>query len=198
MRLLLVRHGQSEWNASGRWQGWADAPLNDVGRQQAKVASEVVGTVDVVVSSDLGRARETAEIIAGGIGVGPVVVDAGLRERHVGEYTGLTRAEIEERWPGNLASYADPPGGETREQVVERVLATVVRMAEAYEGADVLAVSHGGVIRYLERHLGEERPPLPNLAGVEVTVGPGGRVHVGERLLLIDPDEAPLTVPRQL
>ena len=198
MRLLLVRHGQSEWNASGRWQGWADPPLTDLGRHQARVASEMVGSVDVLLSSDLERARETAEIIGEGIGVGPVVVDPGLRERHVGADPGLTRGAIEERWPGHLASYADPPGGETREQVVARVLDAVGRLAERFAGADVLAVSHGGVIRYLERHHGEERPPLPNLAGVEVTVGPEGRVSVGERLLLIDPDDAPVTVPRQL
>lgn len=197
MRLLLVRHGLSEWNAAGRWQGWADPPLTDLGRAQARAAATSVGAVDVLVSSDLHRARETAEIIGETLGVGPVLVDEGLRERHVGEYTGLTRHEIEERWPGALASYADPPGGETREQVVGRVLGAVHRLAGRHDGADVLAVSHGGVIRYLERHHGQERPPLPNLAGISVTVS-GERLTVGERVLLIDPDEVALTVPHQL
>lgn len=198
MRLLLVRHGLSEWNATGRWQGWADPPLTDLGRQQALAAARGVGAVDVLVASDLQRARETAEIIGESVGMGPVLVDEGLRERHVGEYTGLTRAEIEERWPGALASYADPPGGETRDEVVARVLDVISRLAEAHPGADVLAVSHGGIIRYLERHLGEERPPLPNLAGVEVSVHGDGRIKVSDRVLLIDPDEVALTVPHQL
>jgi probable phosphoglycerate mutase len=197
VRLLLVRHGLSEWNAAGRWQGWADPPLADVGRQQARAAAEAVGSVDVLVSSDLQRAHETASIIGETIGIGPVVVEPELRERHVGEYTGLTRHEIEARWPGALASYADPPGGETREEVVRRIVGAIRVLAVDHPGADVLAVSHGGVIRYLERHLGEERPPLPNLAGVEVTVH-GERLKISDRVLLIDPDEVALTVPRQL
>lgn len=197
MRLLLVRHGLSEWNAAGRWQGWADPPLTDLGRAQARAAAASVGAVDVLVASDLQRAQETAEIIGESIGIGPVEVDEGLRERHVGEYTGLTRHEIEERWPGALASYADPPGGETREQVIGRALAAVHRLAATYDGADVLAVSHGGVIRYLERHHGEERPPLPNLGGISVSVE-GERLTIGERILLIDPDAVALTVPHQL
>src|SRR5690606_34165227 len=95
-RVLLVRHGQSEWNAIGRWQGQADPPLSDLGRLQAREASRALGTVDAVWASDLQRAVETAAIIAGELGVGPVVVDPDLRERDAGEFSGLTRPEIEE------------------------------------------------------------------------------------------------------
>src|ERR687897_224551 len=111
-RVLLVRHGQSEWNAAGRWQGQADPPLSDLGRLQAREAARAVGAVDAIWSSDLQRAAETAIIIGDQIGVGPVVVDDRLRERDAGEWTGLTRAQIEQRNPGFLADGNRPPGWE--------------------------------------------------------------------------------------
>ena len=88
-RILLVRHGESAWNAIGRWQGWADPELSDLGRQQALEAAAAVGAVDAIVASDLQRAMQTALIISEAIGVGPVQVEAGLRERDVGDWTGL-------------------------------------------------------------------------------------------------------------
>src|ERR687894_225034 len=104
-RLLLVRHGESTWNARGRWQGWADPPLTDLGRAQAEAAGPAAAPVDAVVSSDLQRARATAELMAVALGLDPaaVHVEPDVRERDVGDFTGLTRAEIEERWPGVLA-----------------------------------------------------------------------------------------------
>jgi probable phosphoglycerate mutase len=104
-RVLLIRHGQSEWNADGRWQGQADPALTDLGRHQAAHAARNLGAVDAVVASDLQRASETALIIGEALGVGPVVLEPGLRERDAGEWSGLTRAEIERDWPG----YLDPP-----------------------------------------------------------------------------------------
>ena len=117
-RVLLIRHGQSEWNADGRWQGQADPPLTDLGRHQALHAARNLGTVDAIVASDLQRASETALIIAEALGVGPVVLEPGLRERDAGEWSGLTRAEIERDWPGYLdspaadrhAAFAGDPG----------------------------------------------------------------------------------------
>src|SRR3954454_13156119 len=94
-RLLLVRHGESEWNAVGRWQGWADPPLSELGVRQAKVAAQVVGSVDPRLAPDLRRASQTAELTAAEVGIGPVVVDAALRERRAGAWEGLTRHEIE-------------------------------------------------------------------------------------------------------
>jgi probable phosphoglycerate mutase len=108
--LLVVRHGQSEWNAIGRWQGHADPPLSELGRRQAYVASAAIGAVDGIVSSDLLRAAETAAIIAQQLGVGPVVVDQRLRERDVGQWTGLTRVEIDKGWPGWLEQARQPEG----------------------------------------------------------------------------------------
>src|SRR4029078_7240591 len=86
-RVLLARHGQSEWNAVGRWQGQADPPLSDLGRKQALVAADRIGTVDVIVSSDLERAVQTAFIISEALGVGPVITNELLRERDAGEWS---------------------------------------------------------------------------------------------------------------
>jgi broad specificity phosphatase PhoE len=197
-RILLVRHGLSEWNASGRWQGWADAPLAEVGERQAADAAHAVGAVDAVAASDLQRAHRTAEIIAEALGVGPVHVDPGLRERDAGEFEGLTRDEIEERFPGALrTSPVHPPGAEPLEVLLERALAAVHRLAALVPGGDVLAVAHGGLIRQVERHLGLEPSPVPNLGGRWLEVA-GADVRPGERVLLLDPEHATVTVPRQL
>lgn len=194
--MLVARHGQSEWNALGRWQGQADPPLSDLGRTQALAAAERVGSVDVVVASDLQRAVETAAIIARVLGVGPVMVEAGLRERDAGEWSGLTRDEIERDWPGYLDEHRYPPAFEATEVFHERIRAALDRVEAAYRGAEVLVVSHGGVIYGLERlhGLGFER--IPNL-GARHVVHHGDRLSLGERILLVD--EEPLrTVPGQL
>ena len=94
----MVRHGQSTWNASGRWQGHADAPLTELGRTQAARAVASLPSVEVIWASDLERARATATVIGDALGL-EVQVDARLRERNAGEWTGLTRAEIERGWP---------------------------------------------------------------------------------------------------
>jgi len=123
--LLVARHGETDWNREGRWQGWADPPLNDTGRGQARqLADELRGTgFDAVYASDLRRAFETAEILAAPHGV-PVVADGGLREIDVGSWSGLTRAEIEARFPDGKR-----PDGETHEQHGTRVRAAVIRIA---------------------------------------------------------------------
>lgn len=202
-RILLVRHGESEWNAIGRWQGWADPALSDLGREQAWEASRAVGTVDAIVSSDLQRAMQTALIISEAIGVGPVMTDADLRERDVGEWTGHTREEIEERWPGSYEAWRtggmpNPPGGEDNDKIIERLLRGLRTIATELDGAEVLVVAHGGVIRLLERHHGNEKPPVcPNLGGVTVTID-AERITVGDRILLLDPSTDHVTAPPNL
>lgn len=193
-----MRHGLSEWNAAGRWQGWADPPLAALGEEQARSAAERVGAVDVVVTSDLQRARRTAELLAPA--AGPVRIDAGLRERDVGAFTGLTRDEIDVRFPGVLDTHpVVPPGGEAWPAVLARVRSALARIAADAAGRVVLAVSHGGVIAGLERHLDVAAGPVPNLAGrwFDVAVD-GDRIEAGERVLLVDPDVAPVTTPRAL
>jgi broad specificity phosphatase PhoE len=194
-RILLVRHGQSEWNASGRWQGQADPPLTDLGRAQAGEAARAIGAVDAVWASDLARAAETAVIVANSLGVGPVVLDADLRERDAGEWSGLTRDEINERYPGYLQDGARPPGWEPDPSLLARALRVVARIAQEVPGGDVLAITHGGLIYVLEQHLGAEFARIANVEGRWVTVN-GEAMHLGDRLLLAEPED--VTVPNQI
>jgi broad specificity phosphatase PhoE len=163
--LLLARHGETDWNRDGRWQGWADPPLNDTGRAQArKLADELESTpFDAVYSSDLRRARETAEILAAPHGV-PVHADIGLREIDVGSWSGLTRAEIAERFPEGRR-----PDGETHEQHGARVREAVVRIARAHLGERILLVGHGGTIRAIHDVISDlPYHPVPNCHVLEV------------------------------
>lgn len=174
-RLLVVRHGESTWNAARRWQGWADPPLSPVGEAQARTAASVLGAlgIGVIATSDLRRARRTAELLAEGVGLDPgsVIVDAGLRERDIGAWSGLTTDEIEARWPGMIAAWrrgevASPPGGEDDAAFRARVVGALQRIAAQADGAGhVLVVSHGGAIRALERAAGVEAVVRPNLTG---------------------------------
>ncbi|MDP8988105.1 MAG: histidine phosphatase family protein [Actinomycetota bacterium] len=198
-RLLLVRHAQSEWNALGRWQGWSDPALSELGREQARRAIPALGWFDAVVASDLRRARDTAVILADALGLGPVAVEPRLRERDVGQWAGLTRPQIEQRWPGALDQPGGPrpPGGESPREVLFRAQRALDDLAATYGDASVLVVTHGGVVRGLERHLGVQPAPLPNLGGVWLDVEEG-RWQLGSRVLLVDPDDVAVTVPRQL
>jgi broad specificity phosphatase PhoE len=163
--ILLARHGETDWNRNGIWQGWADPPLNGTGRAQARELAEQLRHVpfDAVYSSDLQRAHATAEIVAAPHGV-PVVADPGLREIDIGSWSGLTRAEIEERFPGG-----ERPDGETREQHAARVLAAVERIARENPGRRILLVTHGGTMRALHGHVSEEPfHPVANCGVLEL------------------------------
>lgn len=202
-RLLLVRHGQSEWNADGRWQGQADPPLSDLGRLQARAAGATIGAVDAIVASPLERAHLTAMAISESVGVGPVLVVDDLMERHAGEWQGLTRAQIDAQYPGYLEDRGEhrrrPPGWEDDDVLLERVLRAIATILTELDGADdVVAVTHGGVIYALERHLGADFQRIPNLGARFVTVDATGRMALGERLLLVDPDEVLVTSPDQI
>lgn len=168
-RMLLVRHGESEWNASGRWQGQADPPLTEQGRLQAARASERLGAVDVIVSSDLQRAHETALILSELMGVGPVLVDVRLRERDAGAWSGLTRPEIEEQFPGFLERGDRPEDFEPDDVLWARVSTALAEIAAAWRGGLALIVTHGGVVYTTERVHGlTEHVRLPNLGALEV------------------------------
>jgi broad specificity phosphatase PhoE len=193
-RVLLVRHGQSTWNAEQRWQGQADPPLSAMGEHQAQTAASAVRELAPVllVSSDLSRARRTAELLApSGVGV---TVEPGWRERHAGEWTGLTRAEIDARYPGWLSERRSPPGFESDEAVLGRTLPILGALARAVTGT-ALVVTHGGVIRTLERHFHAPSLPVPNLGG-RWFHPEGGAVALGDRDVLVDVDA--VTVPDQV
>ena len=153
---LLIRHGQSEWNAASRWQGHADPPLSDLGREQAReMAQGLEGErVDALYVSDLRRAAETAAILGGVLGREPTL-DARLRELDLGEWEGLVRAEIKDRWPDLLRQFDTedpdirPTGGETRRELAARVRSGVAEIAARHPTGRVAIVSHLGVIEAL-------------------------------------------------
>ena len=150
--ILLARHGETDWNREGRFQGWADPPLNATGRAQAVDLSVQLMAEELaaVYSSPLRRAYETAEVVAASRGLEPVTVDA-LREVDVGSWSGLSRAEIEQRFPEQYARWLDYgqgwENGETYEQMVDRVVEALQELAEARDGERILAVTHGGPMR---------------------------------------------------
>ena len=183
-RLLVVRHGQSEWNAIGRWQGRAAPPLTDEGRRQAAEAAKVLGTFDAVVASPLVRAVETASVLADHLGIGPVLIDSDLMERDAGEWQGLTRGQIEMEWPGYLEEGKRPPAYEPNGSMVGRVVGALSRIAERADGGDVLVVAHGGVVYALEESCGEHWQRIPNLGARWFEVV-GGRVSAGPRVELL-------------
>jgi len=155
-RFVLIRHAESQWNAAGRWQGHGDPSLSERGRQQADVlASALAGQgIEVLVSSDLARARETAAALGRALGLEPVV-DAAFRELDVGSWTGLRRAEIEQRDPELLARFdaGDPEaragGAESRGEIRQRVRRAAAGLSRAHRGGCVALVTHLGVIRAL-------------------------------------------------
>ena len=139
--LLLVRHGETDWNAAGRLQGHTDRPLNDFGRAQARGLAEQLANdgIAVIYASDLARARETAEIVAERLAL-PVLIDADLREKNWGTWEGLTpdeRLHVEFE-------------GETTEEHRERVLRAVSRIAERHPGERIVVVTHGGCVRRIQ------------------------------------------------
>lgn len=162
--LLLARHGETDWNRDGRWQGWGDPPLNELGREQAATLAEQLRDTpfDAVYSSDLKRAHQTAVIVAAPHDV-PVVVDPQLREIDIGSWSGLTKSEIEERFGGERTD------GETRDQHQARVLAAVERIARDHHGERILIVTHGGTMRALHSHVSEEPfHPIGNCGVLEL------------------------------
>ncbi|MGH2417633.1 MAG: histidine phosphatase family protein [Candidatus Limnocylindria bacterium] len=158
-RLLLVRHGVTDWNREGRWQGWLDPPLSEDGRREAqllagRVASDPELRPARILSSTLDRARQTAEIIASALGLA-VEPDTRLMEIGAGEWEGRTHSELEatdgERYRAwrSQASDARPPGGEALDRVVDRVQELLDQVAAPQAEAVTMLVSHGGILRAL-------------------------------------------------
>lgn len=165
--IYLVRHGETDWNRAGRFQGHTDIALNEVGIAQARaVAGRLAGhAIGAVAASDLRRAGETASILAEELGLAPPTIDAELRERSYGVFEGLTREECEARHPEIWRAHpaVEPPGAEPRTLVAARMIRAVTRAA--YLAEAVAVVSHGGAIRaFLEATSGTRVPPIPNVA----------------------------------
>jgi broad specificity phosphatase PhoE len=181
-RVLLLRHGQSTWNAEHRWQGWLDAPLTPEGEAQAAARARTLAhdsfAPRVIYCSDLQRAQRTAEIIAAHV-ESPVIPDTGFRERNGGEWQGHTAAEIEERWPGQRDAWrrgelSAPPGGENDAEVLARFDDALARVL-AHAGTGIACiVTHNGMLRAVAARAGADGPfVIPNLGGYwfDVVVG---------------------------
>jgi broad specificity phosphatase PhoE len=158
--ILLVRHGETDWNRENRFQGRADPPLNQTGRAQAVDLSVTLAAEELaaVYSSPLRRALETAEIVAAAHDQEPATIDA-LREVDVGSWEGLTRTEVEDRYPEQFARWLEHEqgyeDGETYEQLSGRVIPALFALAETHPTERILAVTHGGPIRATLAHLDE-------------------------------------------
>lgn len=181
MPIALIRHGQTDWNATLRIQGSTDIPLNDTGRQQAGSIIDRLDASqwDLVVSSPLSRARETAEILAAGLGLdlGPAIPE--LVERAYGEAEGATAEVVRENWPDRQY-----PGMESESDVQVRGAAALAAIEERFPGRNVLAVSHGTLIRLTVGFVtGTVVPSLPNTAIVELD-------HVGDEWLLVNAESS--------
>lgn len=152
-RLLVIRHGETVWNREERFQGHGDSPLTETGRSQAKALARRIGKMafDALVSSDLGRARETAALIAEATGH-VIQTDSRLRERNYGVLEGLTVPEIERRHGGILRRFHadDPdyviPSGESHRQHYRRNIAFIEEWVAKRAGTTAVLVVHGGVM----------------------------------------------------
>ena len=178
MRLLLIRHGETDWNRAGRWQGHADVPLSDHGRVQAAALGERLHALgeafEAIYTSDLARARDTAVAIATVFGV-PLTADPSWREMDLGRWSGSSRDEIRELYPEEwrrIAAGEDLPrgGGETLAAFAARVGDALERLAVRHAGRLVAVVTHGGTIRIALLHaLGLPLARLRDVAAVANT-----------------------------
>lgn len=171
-RLVLWRHGETDFNATGRWQGHIDVPLSETGWNQARFAVPALVRYEpeIVITSDLRRATDTATVFTEASGV-PLRIDKRLRETYLGQWQGLLSSEVEQGWPGGLARWRvdatwAPPEGESRVDVANRAAEVVAELDEEFERTIMLCV-HGGVIVALtNRLLGLPVEHWPRLAGM--------------------------------
>ena len=186
--LLFVRHGQTDWNLEGRWQGSSDVPLNASGLEQVEQAVAKLASfrIDAIYSSPLTRSLETARAIARRVGLG-VIVDPRLAEISLGEWEGMQAGQIEEEYPELYRRWEDdprgvrPPGGETIREVHDRAIAAVEEIAARHLGGRACVVTHKTVIvvvrcHYLGLSLPEEMRMMPPNAAYEIM-----EVKVGNR-----------------
>ncbi|HEX3788248.1 MAG TPA: histidine phosphatase family protein [Pseudonocardiaceae bacterium] len=157
-RLVLLRHGETDYNASGRMQGHFDSELTRTGWNQARFAVPALARFDpeLVVASDLRRAMDTATVFTEASGV-PLRIDKRLRETNLGQWQGLTAAQADAKWPGCITTWRQdanwaPPEGETRLEVANRA-AELVAEVDEQSNETVMLCTHGGLIIGLTAHL---------------------------------------------
>jgi probable phosphoglycerate mutase len=172
MRLTLIRHGQTDWNLQGRWQGHADEPLNELGRLQAMALAQRIVEIgeshDAIISSDLSRASETARHVASVTGL-PVRTSALWRELDLGSWSGLTKKQVSERYADELAQLragADLPrgGGEREADMDRRIEEALALLRKEFADMRVIVVTHGGPVRAALRKLRVDRGLAPGFS----------------------------------
>ncbi|WP_067827647.1 histidine phosphatase family protein [Nocardia inohanensis] len=209
-RLILLRHGQTEWNASDRMQGQIDTELSEIGRRQAKDCAPDMACNDLIhiVSSDLKRAHDTALAVADHAAL-PVHTDPRLRETDLGQWEGMDHHEVDRLYPGARKAWRldptwTPPGGESKLEVGARALPVVQELfaeREDWPGRTILLVAHGGLIAALTAALLDLPPAnwpamggLANTSWVQLTSHgpsfeqPGWRLDVWNALAKVAPD----------
>lgn len=181
-RIYLVRHGETTWNAEGRWQGTLDIPLGEVGHQQAQALAKHLKDrpIAAIYSSDLSRARDTAELLSRAKGL-EIQTDARLRELDFGVFQGLTHDEIRAKYPEEerelFVDYLDfvLPEGESRRTVQARVYEMWQEVVRRHPNSEVVVMSHGGPVRLLLLKLFDDqvermlKVPLPNVSVTTIT-----------------------------
>jgi len=195
LKIILIRHGETAWNAERRLQGHLDISLNAEGERQARLLAGALAAepLDLIVSSDLQRARQTAQAVATLRGM-PLHVEPGLRERCYGGFEGLLYSEIEQRFPAEFAAWQArdvdailPSGkncGESFRQFYERATGAILGLAQAYPGRNIAMVAHGGVLECAYRMaLGL---PLETPRDFKVFNASINRFHLEEGRLALD------------
>ncbi len=202
--ILMVRHGQSEWNALGRWQGQADPPLSPLGMEQAEAGGTYMAKLhaevafDGIGSSTLDRAATTGDVIAQRLGFDTPFRTKNLAERGAGEWSGLTRAEIDVKYPGYLKNRKYPAGYEYDEELLPRIQQGLREVIENVPGDRLVVTAHGGIIYCIEAHVGLPFRHMANLGARWFDFGEDGTFTLGDRLELLVNFEGEATTPTQI
>ena len=202
--ILMVRHGQSEWNAQGRWQGQADPPLTTLGLEQAQAAGSYLTKLhaevafDGIGSSTLDRAATTGDVIAEQLAFGTPFRTANLAERSAGEWSGLTRDEIDVRYPGYLKSRKYPPGYEADHDLLPRIQQGLREVVQNVPGDRIIVTAHGGIIYCIEGSVGLPFRHMPNLGARWFDFAEDGTFTMGQRVKLLTDFSGEATTPTQI
>lgn len=171
MKICIVRHGETDWNRQGRYQGKEDIPLNEAGVKQVQEAAEYLKqfTWDAVITSPLSRAKLSAEIIRREVRADNLFEEAGFRERDLGKISGMTKDEADKKFPDKKEAAMEPP-----EKLRERTMGALRKWIKEFDGRDIIIVSHGSAINSM----------LPELDGHGT--GPGKEILKNAGITLLE------------
>lgn len=184
--VLLIRHGQTDWNVTKRSQGHLDIPLNEAGRRQSRLLAQRLASwpISAVYSSDLSRASETADMIARQLRLKPIL-DSDFRERNGGIFQGYTMEELQRRHPQALQAFLDsghpPAGAESNLTLARRAAPALERIVAAHPGETITLITHGGTLRVLIAYIMGlpvgRKPPFKVSGNTGLTIAEMGREH---------------------